>query len=213
MTDNTRRLLTWIGVGSLGAGLGLLLGWLASRGVDWDQVGGALKDFPPGLVVLALAVVLLSMYLRAVRWWLMWTTARVSPLRLFWIENATLGVNNISPIRAMDEVLTFGILTVRDRLPGGTVIATMMMSRIQDLRLHSRLHQRSRHRAPHSASLHPCHLRHQRLYPRVAPAHAQLEAGGTGSSPSCAGFPESPPSSRCWPTFGLANAGWRRPLP
>ena len=84
-------------------------------------------------MVLALAVVLLSMYLRAVRWWLMWTTARVSPLRLFWIENATLGVNNVSPIRAMDEVLTFGILTVRDRLPGGTVIATMMMSRIQDL--------------------------------------------------------------------------------
>ena len=63
----------------------------------------------------------------------MWTTERVNPFRLFWIENAALGMNNLSPIRAMDEVLTFGILTMRDRLPGGSVIATMMMSRVQDL--------------------------------------------------------------------------------
>ncbi len=133
MTDNTRRLLTWTGIGSLGAGLGLLLGWLAGRGVEWDRVGMALKEFPPGLLVLAVAILLLSMYLRSVRWWLMWTTARVSPLRLFWIENAALGMNNISPVRAMDEIVTFGILTVRDRLPGGSVIATMLMSRIQDL--------------------------------------------------------------------------------
>jgi uncharacterized membrane protein YbhN (UPF0104 family) len=33
----------------------------------------------------------------------------------------------------MDEPLEFGILTVRDRLPGGSVIATMMMCRVQDL--------------------------------------------------------------------------------
>ena len=133
MPETTRRWLTWIGLGTLGAALGLGLGAVAARGVDWGHVGTELADFPPGLVALAAALVLLSMYLRSLRWWLMWTTERVNPFRLFWVENAALGMNNLSPIRAMDEVLTFGILTMRDRLPCGSVIATMMMSRVQDL--------------------------------------------------------------------------------
>ena len=133
MVRVTTRRLTQGGILVLGALLGVLLGWVALRGTDWSQVGEAMGDFPLPLLAVALALFMVSGYLRAVRWRLLWTTERVTVLRLFWIENAALGLNNISPIRAMDEPLEFGILAVRDRLPGGTIVATMMLSRIQDL--------------------------------------------------------------------------------
>ncbi|MDP2950454.1 MAG: lysylphosphatidylglycerol synthase transmembrane domain-containing protein [Chloroflexota bacterium] len=117
----------------LGVGLGTLFGWLAIRGIDWAEVRRSLADFSPLLLAGAISALLASSYLRALRWRLLWTDVRVSALRLFWIENAALGLNNITPIRAMDEPLEFGILTLKDRLPGGTVIATMMMCRVQDL--------------------------------------------------------------------------------
>ena len=117
----------------LGAGLGIFLGWLAVRGTDWDRVRNALGDFPSAMLALALALLLLSFWLRAMRWRLLWTTHKVRTLRLFLVENAALGLNNISPIRALDEPLELGILVLRDRLPGGTVVATMVMSRMQDL--------------------------------------------------------------------------------
>ena len=129
----TTRRLAQGGILVLGALLGVFLGWVALRGTDWSQVGKAMGDFPLPLLAVALALFVVSAYLRAVRWRLLWTTERVTVLRLFWIENAALGLNNISPIRAMDEPLEFGILAVRDRLPGGTILATMMLSRIQDL--------------------------------------------------------------------------------
>jgi uncharacterized protein (TIRG00374 family) len=117
----------------LGAFLGLFLGWLAIRGTDWARVTQALSEFPPALLALAVALLMASSFIRALRWRLLWTTERVSALRLFLIENAALGLNNISPIRALDEALELGILALRDRLPGGAIVATMMLCRIQDL--------------------------------------------------------------------------------
>lgn len=128
-----RQLLTRVGLGLVGAGIGLGLGWVAIRGADWGEVVNAMRQFPAPLLLLALALYLLSGYLRAVRWRLLWTDEKVSAFRLFLVENAALGLNNISPVRAVDEAVQFGILTFRDKLPGGSVIATMMMCRIQDL--------------------------------------------------------------------------------
>lgn len=116
-----------------GAALSLSLGWLAIRGTNWEEVRDALSASSPLMVAVAVALVLVSAWVRAVRWRLLWVKEKVSALRLFWIENAALGVNNFSPIRAMDEALEFGILTLRDRLPGSSVVATMMMCRVQDL--------------------------------------------------------------------------------
>jgi uncharacterized protein (TIRG00374 family) len=126
----------WLFRGSsvvLGIGLGLTLGWLAIRGTDWGKVGSALRDFPPLLLALAFALVLLSSYLRALRWRLFWTSEKVTTLRLFWVENAALGVNNLSPIRILDEPVQVGILFLRDRLPLASILATTLMCRIQDL--------------------------------------------------------------------------------
>ncbi len=133
MTSSARQWAVRGGGIALGVGLGALLGWLAVRGVDWSRVWGALGGFSPVVLVAAILVVLLSGYVRAMRWRVLWTTERVSAFRLFLIENAAVGLNNLSPVRALDEPLEFGILALRDRLPSGSIIATMMMSRIQDL--------------------------------------------------------------------------------
>jgi hypothetical protein len=133
LTINTRRWLIQGGLVALGVFFSLSLGWLAIRGIDWTRVLDAFQQFPPLLLALILAVILAANYIRAIRWRILWTNEKVSTMRLFLIENAALGLNNISPVRALDEPLEFGILTLRDKLPGGSVIATMMMCRIQDL--------------------------------------------------------------------------------
>lgn len=133
VTGSTRRWALQGGGFALGVGLGALLGWLAVRGVDWGRVWDSLDGFSLLVLAAAVLVVLLSTYVRAMRWRVLWTTERVSTFRLFIIENAAVGLNNLSPVRALDEPLEFGILALRDRLPAGSIIATMMMSRIQDL--------------------------------------------------------------------------------
>ena len=133
MPDKVRPWITQIALALLGVGLGLFLGWLAIRGTDWTRVKQAMGQFPPSMLILALVLLVISAYLRAARWRLLWITEKVSTLRLFWVENAALGLNNLSPVRALDEPVELGILTLRDRLPVGTVAATIVVSRILDL--------------------------------------------------------------------------------
>ena len=131
-----RRARRWFVRGSaiaVGVALGLVLGTLAVRGTDWGRVLDSLDGFSRFTLTAAVAILVLSGYLRALRWRLLWTTERVSAFRLFLIEHAALGLNNLSPVRALDEPLEFGILAIRDRLPAGSIVATMMMCRIQDL--------------------------------------------------------------------------------
>lgn len=118
---------------ALAASIGVLLGWLATRGVRWREVADTLRGTDASLVAAGFAVVLLSGFLRAVRWRVLWVGVRVRLLRLFLVEHAALGLDNLVPIRAMDEAVQLGILTLRDRLPAGTVVATMMTCRVLDL--------------------------------------------------------------------------------
>ena len=129
----SKTVLTQGGMALLGIGVGLFLGKLAISGVEWGKVAEALDGWSVVVVPAAVLLVLLSSYLRGVRWSLLWTERKVSALRLMLVENAALGLNNISPVRFFDEGVELGILTLRDRLPGSSVVATMMMCRIQDL--------------------------------------------------------------------------------
>jgi uncharacterized protein (TIRG00374 family) len=125
--------LLQIGLAIGGMCLGIFLGWLAVRNSDWDQIREAFTHITPLGIFIVCVLLIISALIRALRWRLLWTEHKISVLRLFFVENAALGLNNISPIRAVDEALEFGILTLRDRLPGGTVVATMMMCRVLDL--------------------------------------------------------------------------------
>ena len=128
-----RRWLPQIGLGLLGIGLGLFFGAIVLRGTQWGEVRDSLQGWSPAVVVLGVALVVVSSYLRGLRWSLLWISPHVRAIRLMLIENAAIGLNNLSPVRIFDESLEFGILALRDRLPSGQIIATMMMCRIQDL--------------------------------------------------------------------------------
>ncbi len=117
----------------LGIGLGLFFGRLALQGAGWQEVRETLQGWSLFALVVPVVLVVASSYLRGLRWSLMWTSQRVSSVRLMLIENAAIGLNNVSPVRIFDEGLELGILTLRDRLPGGVALATMMMCRVQDL--------------------------------------------------------------------------------
>lgn len=117
----------------VGVAFSVVLGWLTIQGIEWGRVRERVVEFPLPLLVLALVLLAVSGYLRAVRWRVLWSKERVSALRLFWVENAAIGLNNLSPVRALDEPLILGILALRDRLPGGTIVATMVVTRVLDL--------------------------------------------------------------------------------
>ena len=128
-----RGTLYRVAQGIIGLGLGLLLGWLAIRGLDWDELSDALQDFPPIVLPLALGIFLLAIYLRAARWRLLLIGQEITVNRLFLVQNAGIGFNSISPVRVLSEPTQFGILTLRDHLKGGIVLATMAVDRIIDL--------------------------------------------------------------------------------
>ncbi len=126
----------WARQGSIllvGVAFSVVLGWLTIQGIEWDRVKERVIGFPLPLLALALILLAASGYLRAARWRVLWSKERVSTLRLFWVENAAIGLNNLSPVRALDEPLILGILALRDRLPGGTIVATMVATRVLDL--------------------------------------------------------------------------------
>jgi uncharacterized membrane protein YbhN (UPF0104 family) len=116
-----------------GVSIGLVLGWFAIRGAHWALVRQTLSGWSLIIIAAGIILVLTSSYLRAIRWSLLWPNRRLSAVRLMIVENAALGLNNLAPVRIFDEGVEVAILSLRDKLPPGQIIATMMMSRLQDL--------------------------------------------------------------------------------
>ena len=117
-------------------GLGLTLGWLAVRDVAWGQVADQVRGASVPLLAAAVALNLLGLYLRAVRWRIVLTGDGVSTMRLFLVQQAGAGLNNLSPVRMFSEPIQFGLLVLRDRLPGGAVALTLGVGRSMDLLAH-----------------------------------------------------------------------------
>ena len=109
--------------------IGLLLGWLVVRNLEWDKLGSALASANIALIFAAWFLVILSGYLRGLRWRLLLADDRVSAVRLFLIEQAGTAIDTVSPIRVLDEIVEIGILTLRDGLRLGTVLATLALQR------------------------------------------------------------------------------------
>ena len=131
-----RALLGQVGLLAVALGLGLTLGWLAMRGVAWGQVADQVQGASVPLLAAALALNLLGLYLRALRWRIVLTGVDVSTARLFLVQQAGAGLNNLSPVRVFSEPIQFGLLVLRDRLPGGGVALTLGVGRIMDLLSH-----------------------------------------------------------------------------
>ncbi len=116
-----------------GFALGALFLYLAVRGIDWAEVRTQLAGAELPAAVGALALSLASAFTRAVRWRMQWVMARVSLRRLFIVEMSALGLNNVSPVRLLDEPAVLTMLTLRDKHPAPMVMATILTTRAQDL--------------------------------------------------------------------------------
>ncbi len=117
----------------LGFVLGATFVFLVVRGIDWSEIRTQLGATSPGAILGALAFIMASAVVRAVRWRMTWVERSASLLRLFLVENASLGLNNISPIRVLDEPAIVSMLSLRDRLPASKVLASVVMTRLLDL--------------------------------------------------------------------------------
>ena len=123
------RLAMLAAYGLAAVALGVLLGWLTIRDLQWREMRDLLSSANLLLVFFAFAVVLAAGYLRGVRWRLLLQPDDVSAMRLFLIEQTGTALDTLSLVHILDEVVEVGILTVRDKLLFGRVLATIAMQR------------------------------------------------------------------------------------
>ena len=109
------------------------MGWLSIRGIDWGLVFDQFQDFPAAWAVASLTVVVAANVLRAYRWKLLFVGQQVPLLRLFLVQNAGIGLNNMVPVRVLSEGVQYALLTVRYKVNGGAVLGTMGIERILDM--------------------------------------------------------------------------------
>lgn len=114
-------------------GISLFLGWLVVRGVSWSEVADLVYEFPPGRLIVAFLVFTLSILMRAWRFHVLFVSERVSFTRIFLVQNAGIGLNNISPIRLLSEPVQLMLLTRRSGITGGMALATLVVEHLMDI--------------------------------------------------------------------------------
>jgi len=87
------------------------------------------------VLVPAVAAVIASLFLQAVRWKLMLPRESVSTARLFFVRNAGLSINNLSFAQGggvLGDASELAMLTRSDKIDGSKVVASLFMSRALD---------------------------------------------------------------------------------
>lgn len=123
---------TWLMLGLytlVATTLGIVLGWLVIRNVQWAELGDSLSSVNILLVIAAWAFIIWAGYLRGLRWRLLLDDPRPTASRLFLIEQTGTALDTLSPIRVLDEIVEIGILVLRDNLKLGTILATLALQR------------------------------------------------------------------------------------
>lgn len=116
----------------LGLGVGAAISVLMVRDVEWGSLSLAFSDFPIRYVLLSLVVFSAATALRAYRWQVLFIGDTVPLHRLLLVQNVGIGLNNISPLRIVSEATQFFILTLRYRVRGEQVAATLGVQRVLD---------------------------------------------------------------------------------
>ena len=122
----------WVAAGII---LGLVLGWLVLRGVNWSSMVSAFGRVSWDTLVPAISAVIASLFLQAVRWKLMLPRESVSTTRLFFVRNAGLSLNNLSFAQGggvLGDASELAMLTKSDKIDGSKVVASLFMSRALD---------------------------------------------------------------------------------
>ena len=117
----------------IGVTISLILGWLSVRGMEWGLVVDQFRDFPAGWAIASLAIIVLASFVRAYRWQLLFLRQRVSLMRLFAVQNAGIGLNNLVPVRVVSEGVLFALLTLRYGVKGGVALGAIAAEKILDM--------------------------------------------------------------------------------
>ena len=118
---------------AVGLGLSALLIWLLFRGLDWGRLFETLRAFPIYLFLLALGVFLVGIAARAMRWYILLPGEQLSFFRLFLIQNAGIGLNNLSPVRLVSEPVQLALVIRRGGVNTATALATLVVEHLMDV--------------------------------------------------------------------------------
>ena len=129
------RTAALVGYTLVALALGAVLGWLAVHQVSLGQLLDVLAGASFPLVLLGEVFTVGAGVLRGVRWWLLLCPWRPSPVRMVLVDHVAEALNTIGPLRFLGEPVQFGILTLRDHLPGGPVLGSQVVQRVLDLAL------------------------------------------------------------------------------
>jgi len=122
-----RSPLFWIGLAVSAVAL-----YLAFRGLHWSEVGDALADANYGLLALALLLMIASLYVRALRWGVLFHPRRDLRLRsLFGAMNAGYAINNVLPVR-MGELARAYLIGETERVSRVQSLSTIIVERTLD---------------------------------------------------------------------------------
>ncbi len=112
--------------------VGAAIGFAMVRDVEWGSLSTTFRDFPIGYALLSLAVFSVATALRAYRWQVLFIGDKVSWRRLLLVQNVGIGLNSVSPLRIISEATQFLMLTLRYRVRGEVVAATLGVQRVLD---------------------------------------------------------------------------------
>ena len=102
------------------------------RDIEWGALISQLHDFPLRYALASLLIFSVAMALRAYRWHVLFLGEKVPLLRLLLVQNAGIGINSLSPIRVISEVVQFLLSTFRYPVKKDMVAATLGVQRILD---------------------------------------------------------------------------------
>ena len=117
----------------VGFALGILLIWWLAHDIDVRQFVDHLTGFSWALLIPVFALVMANGFIRAIRWRLLFHERPPSVARLFFVENTGIGINSVAPVRVLAEPVQFSYLAIRDGHDHGSVLASIVLSRVIDL--------------------------------------------------------------------------------
>ena len=117
----------------VGLGLSATLIWLMIRGLEWKELIQTLGSFPIHLFILALVVFLVGIAARAMRWYVLLRAERISFFRLLLIQNAGIGLNNLSPVRLVSEPVQLAMVIRGGGVNSATALATLVIEHLMDV--------------------------------------------------------------------------------
>ena len=113
-------------------GLAVLLLYFSFRGTNWEELGQALRQVQPGLLVMICLVASLSYLVRGLRWRVLLSVQKPLPRPpVFWANMAGYLGNNFLPARA-GEFLRAGLVGRLEGMDASFALATALTERMLD---------------------------------------------------------------------------------